>query len=117
MKLGKIAIILSILLITVSCEKVNNSCMQGTVIGKIRSGGGGLAVSLDGKHEDAVSWQYSENVIELLNIPEEYQAPGTKVYFSSRTATTEEKGVITTDGDETIDLVLYGTKFSDDGCP
>lgn len=102
---------------TASCEKVNNSCMHGTVLGKIRSEGGGLAVSLDKKYQGAVSWQYSKNVIELLNISPEYREPGTKIYFSSRIASEEEQGVVTADGDESIDLVLYGTKFSHSECP
>jgi hypothetical protein len=90
--------------------------MEGTVIGKIRSGGGGLAVSLDRNYKKSVSWQNHQNVVEVLNIPESLNKGGTTVYFTSRIATEEEKGLITSDGDETIDLVVYGTEFNEEGC-
>jgi hypothetical protein len=116
MKLFKIGIICSIILMTISCDKVNSSCREVTVICKIRDNGGGLAVALDKKYQKSVSWQGHQNVVELLNIPESFTDGGTTIYFSSRIATEEEKGLITTDGDETIDLVVYGTEFSDVGC-
>ncbi|SFT35060.1 hypothetical protein SAMN05216474_0039 [Lishizhenia tianjinensis] len=91
--------------------------MQGTVIGKIRSSGGGLAVSLHKHYHKAVKWQGHKNVIELLNIPEDMQLEGTTIYFKSRIATTEEQGIITADGEESLKLVLYGKNFSIDACP
>ncbi len=91
--------------------------MTGTIIGKIRSNGGGLAVSLDQNYKGSVKWQENKNVVELLNIPQQFMNPGTTIYFSSRAATTEEQGVITADGDESIKLVLYGLEFSNGECP
>ncbi|WP_296620627.1 hypothetical protein [Marivirga sp.] len=91
--------------------------MKGEVIGEIRSAGGGLAVSLDRNHEGAVNWQGENNVIELLNIPGIYQSPGTTIYFTSRPANSDELGPVTADGDESIELVLYGLEFNSDECP
>lgn len=100
-----------------SCKKINTDCMKGTVIGKIRSAGGGLAVSLDKNYKGAVNWKGEKNVIELLNIPDELKISGTELYFSSRKATFSEHGSVTADGHEGIQLVLYGLEIKDDGCP
>lgn len=91
-------------------------CIKGEVIGKIRTAGGGLAVSLDEPREGAVTWQGEENVIELLNIPVELTFPGTVIYFEAREAKQSEQGPISADGEETINLLLFGTYFSDVGC-
>ncbi|MGJ3235265.1 hypothetical protein [Marivirga sp.] len=107
----------SILVFLTGCEDVEFQCLSGEVIGKIRSSGGGLAVSLDQDHEQAVSWQGEKNVIVLLNIPDNYQSSGTTIFFTSRPATVKEKGHITDDGDESIELVLYGLEFNDNECP
>lgn len=100
-----------------SCKKVNHECMKGTVIGKIRSAGGGLAVELDKKYKGTVKWQGYKNVIELLNIPEEYKSSGTTFYFKSRNINSSDNLFVTADGDESIKLVLYGEQFSIYECP
>ncbi len=112
-----LSIILILPLVISSCKKEPALCMKGTVIGKIRSGGGGLAVSLDKNYSGAVKWNDEKNVIELLNIPTELRASGATFYFSSRKATDSEQGIITADGDESIKTVLYGMKFSTTECP
>lgn len=91
--------------------------MQGIVIGKIRSAGGGWAVSLKKNYKGAVNWKEYKNVVEVLNIPEDLKVEGATLYFSSREATTEEQGPVTADGDETIKRVLYGLEFSATECP
>lgn len=91
--------------------------MMGETIGTIRSLGGGIAVKLDKNYKGAVKWQGDKNVIELMNIPDEYKTPGSVFYFSSRTKEEGEFYIISADGDESIDLILYGTKFSSSECP
>ncbi|MGK7391105.1 MAG: hypothetical protein ACNS60_12170 [Candidatus Cyclobacteriaceae bacterium M2_1C_046] len=91
-------------------------CMEGEVIGKIRTGGGGLAVSLSTPIDGAVTWQDRDNVVEVLNIPVQLTVEGTTIFFTAREAREGERGPITSDGDETIQMVLYGKEFSDRGC-
>lgn len=117
------ALLLPILLLAVtfsSCkdeEQDYSLCQQGTIIGKIRSGGGGPAVSVNstvfGKH----SWRGYNNVVEALNLKQNY-ASGTKIYFKARPATEEEKSyIITADGDESAKPVIFVTAVSTDRCP
>lgn len=116
--IATICLAVIILTLVPSCKKIDHSCMKGTVIGSIRSQGGGPAVSLDKKYKGTVQWQDHKNVIELLNIPEEYITPGTTFYFTSREPSSSEMSyVISADGDERIKLVLYGEKFSTTECP
>lgn len=117
------ALVLPILLLAVtfsSCkdeEQDYSLCQQGTIIGKIRSGGGGPAVSVNstvfGKH----SWRGYNNVVEALNLKQNY-ASGTKIYFKARPAMEEEKSyIITADGDESAKPVIFVTAVSTDRCP
>lgn len=92
-------------------------CLEGTTIGKIRSNGGGLAVSLQKPIPNAVTWQGHQNVVELLNIPEDFADEGSEFYFSARLSDAAERGIVTADGDETIELILYGLKFNVSQCP
>jgi len=92
-------------------------CQQGTIIGRIRSGGGGPAVSVNssvfGKH----SWGGYSNVVEALNLKQNF-ASGTKVYFKARPATQEEKAyAITADGAESAKPIIFVTAVSTDACP
>lgn len=116
-------LLLSILLFAVtfsSCkddEQDYSLCQQGTIIGRIRSGGGGPAVSVKssvfGKH----SWRGYNNVVEALNFKQNY-ASGTKIYFKARPATQEEKTyVITADGDESAKPIIFVTAVSTESCP
>lgn len=100
-----------------SCKKLDHQCMKAEVIGKIRTAGGGLAVSLKRNYKQTVFWKGKKHVIELLNIPVELKKPGSKFYFTSRIATANDKGPITADGDESIKLVLFGEKFDQSTCP
>lgn len=93
------------------------NCIQGEVVGKIRSAGGGIAVSLADSIPGSVTWQEHENVIELLNVPVEYTFKGTPIYFKGREAKEGEQGPISSDGDESIQLIFYGTEISNIGCP
>lgn len=93
------------------------SCIEGEVVGKIRTAGGGVAVSLSEPMPGSVTWKEYENVVELLNVPIEYTFEGTPVYFKAREAKEGERGPISSDGDESIQVVLYGTEISNIGCP
>ena len=112
-------IILSAVLMGCADDEVlpQASCIEGEVIGKIRSAGGGVAVALQEPMEGTVKWQDHENVIELLNVPIEFTFKGTYIYFKGREAKEGERGPISSDGDESIDLILYGTDISNIGCP
>ena len=92
------------------------ACLEGEVLGKIRTGGGGLAVALKNDINGTVTWKDHQNVVEVLNIPVEFTIEGTTIYFSAREALEGERGPITSDGDESIELVLSGTDFSDRSC-
>ena len=92
-------------------------CLKGETIGKIRSSGGGLAVSLEEQIPLSVTWQGRANVVELLNMPGEFKDEGDEFYFSARQASETERGPITADGNETISLILYGLEFDASSCP
>lgn len=111
--------ILSALLFSCNDDEIlpQAMCIEGEVVGKIRSAGGGVAVSLAEPMSGSVTWKEHENVIELLNVPIEYTFAGTPVYFKSREAKEGERGPISSDGDESIQMVLYGTEISNIGCP
>lgn len=121
-KLFCILFVLSFIFLSLGCNddddinRLDFNCMQGTVIGRIRSSGGGLAVSLNKPYEGSVAWQGAMNVIELCNIPDEYRAIGTNIFFSSKRAEPGECGPVTADGDESIRLVLFGERFSSENC-
>lgn len=105
-----------------SCSSDDDSpstyeCLEGTTIGKIRSNGGGLAVALQNPTPNAVTWQGHQNVIELLNIPEDFTDEGSEFYFSARLSDAAERGIVTADGNETIELILYGLEFNASQCP
>jgi hypothetical protein len=115
---------ISIFILSASLLSCNNdevlpqaNCIEGEVVGKIRSAGGGIAVSLAEPMSGSVSWQEHENVIELLNVPIEFTFAGTPLYFKAREAKEGERGPISSDGDESIQLVLFGTEISNVGCP
>lgn len=112
---------LLLLFLLLSCNRdevisPHYNCLKVEVIGKIRSAGGGLAVKLEEPLPDAVHWQGHEQVVELLNIPQELSAPGSIFYVNARLAKEEERGVITADGDESISLLLYGLDFGHTAC-
>lgn len=95
---------------------VEYPCLEGEVIGKIRTGGGGLAVALSSSIDGSVIWKDRDDVIEVINIPVEFTVEGTKIFFTARKAHEGEQGPITADGEETIQLILYGKQFTDKGC-
>lgn len=121
MKSYKLLLFLALLCIALSCSDNEDipphySCLQAEVIGKIRSAGGGLAVKLTHPVPGAAHWQGHQHVAELLNIPQELSAPGSVFYVNARIASEDERGIITTDGDETIQLLLYGLDFGHSAC-
>ena len=84
------------------------TCHEGTVVGKIRTVGGGLAVSM----EDATFSNYKgrgfKNVIEAVNISHDLYKPGDKIYFTARRATKEEQVfAISADGDESEKPIVF----------
>ncbi len=93
-------------------------CFEGEVIGRIRSGGGGIAVSMDTPSFGSHRWRGYKNVIEALNIPHELYQPGQRIFFRARQATEEEKSFpITADGDESEKPIVYVLAVSAVGCP
>ena len=91
-------------------------CHEGVVIGKIRSAGGGIAVSMSDATLSSHEWNGYNNVIEALNIPHDL-TPGTKVYIFGRRATQEESQfVITADGAESNKPLIFALEYSTVGC-
>jgi len=97
---NRINVLLSGILLTVlatctwSCEKETpaNRCVKGTVIGQ-GCLTGSYAILLEGKNSQygiAESLTY-DNVVETLNLPDEYKVNGTQIYFTF-TKPTEELG-------------------------
>lgn len=110
-----------IILAMFSCRETDQhllpDCYQGTVIGKIRSGGGGLAVSVTSTDFGMHQWRGYNNVVEAINLKFNYSA-GTRIYFKARASTNEEKMyIITADGDESAKPRIYITGVSTQMCP
>jgi hypothetical protein len=109
---------LAFLLCFSSCqEQLPPVCYEGTVLGRIRSGGGGPAVSVHssafGKHE----WGGNQNVVEALNLGFDFPS-GTKIYFQARLATEQERMFfVTADGNESAKPVIFVTAVSTEICP
>ncbi|WP_207420742.1 hypothetical protein [Desertivirga brevis] len=105
---------------TFSCQKndqVAADCYQGVIIGKIRTNGGGVAVSVNSPIFGTHEWRDYKNVVEALNLKSGYNA-GTKIYFKARAATDQEKIYpITADGDESAKPIIYITSASSETCP
>jgi hypothetical protein len=104
----------------VSCtdtDEVLSNCHEGIIIGKIRSAGGGIAVSVNSPHFGGHEWRGYKNVVEALNLERTY-LPGTKIYFKARPAVESEKlYIVTADGDESAKPIIWVTKVSNVGCP
>ena len=92
-------------------------CYEGTVIGKIRSWGGGVAISMESSALSTHEWRGFQHVIEALNIPRDFWVPGQKLYFSARPGTDEEIGYRSSDGDESAKPIIFVTAFSTVECP
>lgn len=116
-------LLILVLLVLAACssdddsDQVRYDCLKGETIGKIRSSGGGLAVSLEEPIPLSVTWEGHANVVELLNMPENFKDEGDVFFFSARKATEAERGPITADGNESINLILYGLEFDSSSCP
>lgn len=112
--------ILSAILFSCNDDEIlpqENNCIEGEVVGKIRSAGGGIAVALTEPMPGSVTWKEHENVIEVLNVPIEFTFEGTPLYFKGREAKEGEQGPISSDGDESLQVVFYSTEVSNIGCP
>lgn len=92
-------------------------CYEGTVVGKIRSWGGGVAVSMESSVLSTHEWRGFQHVIEALNIPRDFWVPGQKLYFSARPGTDEERGYGSADGHESAKPIIFVTAFSTVECP
>ena len=108
-------------LITSNCSNESfdaQICYEGTVIGQIRSAGGGVAVSMETSALSTHEWKGFQHVIEALNIPRDFWVPGQKIYFTARPGTAEEKGyIISADGDESAKPIIFVIAFSNIKCP
>ncbi|MEX2232551.1 MAG: hypothetical protein WD824_10345 [Cyclobacteriaceae bacterium] len=117
----KIISALLLALIISSCEDDSpnpQTCHEGLIIGRIRSGGGGWAVSVTGPGLSTHEWNGFKNVVEALNIPGNLKQPGLKLYFFSRPPTQNEKiYIITADGDESAKPLIYVIAISSVTCP
>lgn len=107
-------------LITTNCANESfdtQFCYEGTVIGQIRSAGGGVAVSMETSALSTHEWKGFQHVIEALNIPRDFWVPGQKIYFTARPGTADEKGYISADGDESAKPIMFVIAFSTLECP
>lgn len=112
-----IILFLSLAFVNLRCteeETVNNqTSYEGSVIGKIRSGGGGIAISMRNSTFSKHQWQGFPNVVEALNVPDSLKQSGKHLFFSARVATQEERVfIITADGDESVKPIIVVTKVS-----
>ncbi len=114
----KFLVLLSVVLCLFSCQEQEAPvCYEGTVIGKIRSGGGGPAVSVKSTAFGSHQWGRYQNVVEALNLGFDFE-PGSKIFFQARPATEQEKSyAITADGNESAKPVIFVTAVSTDSCP
>ncbi|MCB9032451.1 MAG: hypothetical protein H6553_01285 [Chitinophagales bacterium] len=81
---------LLLILLTVSCTKENSTITYyGTVIGKFRSWGGGIGVSMNSNTYSNVSYKGYNHVVEALNIPIDLPE-NTVIKFTARKATESE---------------------------
>ena len=93
-------------------------CYEGIVIGKIRTWGGGIAISMEEPTFSTHQWRGYENVIEALNISDGLYQTGEKIYFTARTATNEEQSFpMSADGDESDKPMVFVLKVSATKCP
>jgi hypothetical protein len=93
-------------------------CYEGIVIGKFRSWGGGIAVSMEESTFSTHRWRGFENVIEALNISQDVYEPGEKIFFTGRLATKKEQVfAMSADGDESDKPVVYIDLVSTINCP
>jgi hypothetical protein len=92
-------------------------CLEGVVIGKIRSWGGGIAVSMNDSIFSSHEWNGFHNVVEALNVPLDL-TPGETIYFFGRPATESESSfAISADGDESNKPIIFVSQFSLLKCP
>jgi hypothetical protein len=116
------AMILFLLLALVTSRCSDHSvnpeiCHEGTVIGKIRSWGGGIAVSMKEPTFSSHEWHGFENVVEALNLPYDLK-PGEKIYFFARLASENESTFpVSSDGDESSKPIIFVLEFSSVKCP
>jgi len=114
-----IFILPAILLIT-SCTRdtADIGCYHGIILGKIRSAGGGVAISMFESDFSNHTWRGNRHVVEALNIPGDYWTPGKTIYFDARPATNTEKDFpVTSDGDESAKPIIFVLQFSFNACP
>ena len=113
-------LLLCIILIVAGCvdDSVESRiCHEGIVLGKIRSAGGGIAVSMTDSSFSTHRWRGHNNVIEAINIPADIYKPGEKIYFTARRASTcEQTFAISTDGDESEKPVVFVEQVSTTKC-
>lgn len=108
--------------ISVSCSKEfsdpQTKCHQGTVIGRIRTSGGGPAISLNDTDLSTHEWKGFENVVEALNMPDSLWQIGKKVFLFARPATKSERAYpVSADGDESAKPIIFVLKISTTKCP
>jgi hypothetical protein len=117
--LGLVAVI-ALVASSNGCKKANpepqSECFKGVVIGKIRSWGGGLAVSMEKSTFSSHQWRGYNNVVEVLNLDMNL-APNTTIYFNARLATEDEKiFAISSDGDESAKPIILASNTSTNPC-
>ena len=81
-----VLLFLCIILIVAGCvdDSVESRiCHEGIILGKIRSAGGGIAVSMTDSSFSTHRWQEHNNVVEATNVPADLYMPGEK-YISLR---------------------------------
>src|SRR5688572_21085504 len=120
----KMSLFILLALLTSSCANDSDSsldthiCYEGTVIGKIRSWGGGVAVSMKSSALSTREWKGFQHVVEVHNIPGELCVAGHKIYFSARPATAEEvNGPRSADGVSSFKPEISAITISTTECP
>lgn len=85
---------------------------------KIRSGGGGVAISVNDDSFGSHNCSRYKNFIEALNVPDTLWVTGKRLFFLARPATEAEKNfIITADGAESKKPIIYVTKITEEGRP
>lgn len=117
-----VLILLMLFSIAVSCKKESsnpqNKCYSGTVIGKIRSSGGGPAISMDDPFLSTHEWKGFKNVVEALNVPDSLWQNGKKVFLICRQPTESERNYpISSNGNESAKPLIFVLKISTTKCP
>lgn len=108
------------MIFVISCTSQDDppfGCHSGTILGRIRGAGGGVAVSLDDTSFGNHSWHSASNVVEALHVPDSLWVNGLRIYFIARHATEAEAAFPkSADGNESDKPLIFVTAYSLTNC-